>query len=296
MPEHRTRLRVHYKLGKFCVSFLLLLISIGCGHPTPTPDPTSPSAENDHVTFVQWSDPHLFDAGASRVNSQVEEEGVDNMSSLHWAVLQTNRLVREDHQKIDFVVITGDFGLYNVTLNELGFPGKQGSTEAQGTCTHDPKEGPGLPVPMTEAADLMARELRALEVQNVFLLPGNNDLCNEDPRNRYRYALFVLELQRAMQRQQADRKEELKTAQKIINEQKKKGVKIPILTLPDKPPVAPEVEDLTHTLEFLLRPNPPNLRSLLLTNSSLPTRRQAQSYRNPMLVVCALMRMASCLL
>jgi len=68
-----------------------------------------------HVTFVQWSDPHLFDAGAARKREEIEEEQLDNWSALHWAVLQTNHLAKE--RQIDFVVLTGDFGLYNVEMD-----------------------------------------------------------------------------------------------------------------------------------------------------------------------------------
>jgi len=95
----------------------LLSVVYGCG-PASKPGAGSRGGlrGDGKVTFVQWSDPHLFDAGAARKEEGIEEEPLDNWSALHWAVMQTNRLVLEDQRKIDFVVITGDFALYNVKM------------------------------------------------------------------------------------------------------------------------------------------------------------------------------------
>ena len=66
----------------------------------------------------------------------------------HWAVLQTNRLILEDHRNIDFVVLTGDFGLYNVKMPDLR--NKSGTVKDDGKCARDPREGPGPTVPFAQ--------------------------------------------------------------------------------------------------------------------------------------------------
>src|SRR4029077_17668793 len=116
---------------------LLLFVLYGCSSaPKPGAASDGEPQESGRVTFVQWSDPHVFDAGAARQGKEIEEEQLDNWSALHWAVMQTNRLVTEDRRKIDFVVITGDFGLYNLVLPGIGNKGAE-------PCRRDPREGPG---------------------------------------------------------------------------------------------------------------------------------------------------------
>ena len=72
-----------------------------------------------------------------------------------------------------------------------------------------PKKARATPLSMQEAVELVAREFRALVVKKVYIVPGNNDLCDEDPRNRYRYAAFILQLKKAIDDQQLKRKENL---------------------------------------------------------------------------------------
>lgn len=255
---HSRRFRLLWSLvHKHWALVLLLFVLNGCGT-ADKPDTVPAAAENGHVTFVQWSDPHLFDAGAAREREGIEEEQLDNWSALHWAVMQTNRLVLEDHRKIDFVVISGDFGLYNVKIEDLpDFKYGAGTSTVETNCQHDAREGPGTPVSMAEAADLVARELRALMVKKVYLVPGNNDLCDEDPRNRYRYAEFVLRLKKAIQEQQDKRTENLKAA----NDSLKMAVKPAISGTPPSPP---QITDLTFTLERLFAAKDP--RAVALVN------------------------------
>lgn len=232
--------------------FFLILCG-GC-NTAPNSGAVSAGAENGRVTFVQWSDPHLFDAGAAREGKEIEEEQLDNWSALHWAVMQTNRLVLQEHRKIDFVVITGDFGLYNVKMELPTLKDNNGKPVPDKNCQHDAREGPGTPLSMDEAAVLVARELRALVVKKVYLVPGNNDLCDEDPRNRYRYAAFVLQLKKAIYGQQSERKENLAAAAaSVVEFKKKKGINPPSSALAVEPPAAPEIVDLTFTLEKLYR-------------------------------------------
>ncbi len=234
----------------------LLSVVYGCG-PASKPGAGSRGGlrGDGKVTFVQWSDPHLFDAGAARKEEGIEEEPLDNWSALHWAVMQTNRLVLEDQRKIDFVVITGDFGLYNVKMELPDLRDKDGKPVKGTNCRHDPKEGPGTPLSMQEAVELVARELRALVVKKVYIVPGNNDLCDEDPRNRYRYATFILQLKKALDDQQLKRKENLADAAASVGKSGK--------TLPVEPPPAPEIVDLTFTPERLYKARDPRVVDLV---------------------------------
>src|ERR1700733_4146724 len=251
--------------AKLCLTVFFLMIAAGCGERTSGPPTSSERDENAGLTFVQWSDPHLFDGGASRRGEGIEEEKLDNWSALHWAVLQTNRLVIEDHRTIDFVVLTGDFGLYNVKMPD--FKNKNGAIEDDGRCIRDPKEGPGPAIPFDEAVRLVAQEFRALLVKKVYLVPGNNDLCDEDPRDRYRYATFVLALQRTVRELQKERKDDLNAAAKrVMEEQKRTQAKNPQSNLPGEPPPQPEIVDLTFTLEDLLHGQLRDARTAPLDN------------------------------
>jgi len=169
---------------------LLLLFATACSHsPEPQGGPSQLSAvRTRHVTFVQWTDPHVFDAGKGRTGEGVREEELDNWAAFHWAVLQTNRMVLTEHRDIDFVVITGDFGLENVLLsNETKRTSCPGDKPSQ--------EGPIPTVPIAAAADEVARELDALLVKRVYLVPGNNDLACESPKDLPRWTQFVTALQ-----------------------------------------------------------------------------------------------------
>jgi hypothetical protein len=182
--------------GKFWhrTAILAVLLTTACSHPSaPARERFKPSPTHTrHVTFLQWTDPHVFDAGTGRHAEGVREEELDNWAAFHWAVLETNRMVLAEHRAIDFVVITGDFGLENVQLPDM--PGL--SADGRDCQNRKPgDEGPIDRVDLAEAATRVARELHALIVKRVYLVPGNNDLCNEDPRDLHRWAEFVFALQ-----------------------------------------------------------------------------------------------------
>ena len=117
------------------------------------------------VTFVQLTDVHLFDSGKHRTQQAGFEDYLNNRSSLEWAVIQTNNLAAEG-KCIDFVAFTGDFGLEDA----------------------DP----------TLAAQDIAVFFRALAIKRIFLVPGNNDLKDENPRDLPRYQTFVDQLARLL--------------------------------------------------------------------------------------------------
>jgi hypothetical protein len=184
------------------------------------------------VTFMQWTDPHLFDAGIGRHAEGVLEEALDNRAAFHWAVLETNRLQLTEPRRIDFVVITGDFGLSNVdvehnpavTLKPCECP-LQSRTE----------EGPIDPVKLVEAAAEVAGELSALLVKHVYLIPGETDLCHEDPRDLHRWAQFVQAVRTNLTARHSAR---AATLTRIVGGSK-----------PAVAPDLPEVVDLTYSLE-----------------------------------------------
>src|ERR1700733_3971394 len=106
-------------------SLIAFSIVTGCnsigGHKLQQISLSSPTTTDSasRLTFVQWTDPHLFDSGSGRHGEGIEEEALDNRAALHWAVLETNRLALLENRPINFVVITGDFGLENIRLPDI---------------------------------------------------------------------------------------------------------------------------------------------------------------------------------
>lgn len=203
-------------------------------------------AGTGRVSFVQITDPHLFDAGEKLHGERIDAEALDNRAAFHWAILTINRLELAEKAPIDFVVITGDFGLWNVTL-----PERDGLATRKCEC---PKrtpgnEGPISAVSLHEAATETARELDALVVRNIFLVPGNNDLCAESPLDLHRWAEFVFELNQALKERESQRGSDLAAAQASPS--------VPVFARK-----APLVIDLTYTLERLYAQGDPRIRAL----------------------------------
>jgi hypothetical protein len=113
------------------------------------------------VTFVQLTDAHLFDAGKRRPLEAGYQDYLDNRSSLEWAVHQINDLATRS-RCVDFVAFTGDFGMEDVEPNE--------------------------------AAREVASFFRALVIKKIVLVPGNNDLKDENPSDIGRFRAFVVQL------------------------------------------------------------------------------------------------------
>jgi len=194
------------------------------------------------------TDPHLFDAGGARQGEGVAEEALDNRAAFQWAILQTNRLVLAEHRTIDFVVITGDFGLENVDLPPIdNLPGARKCDCPKRTRG---KEGPIAPVPLHDAAEEVARDLDALLVRHIYLVPGNNDLCDENPRDLHRWAEFVLELRNALGRQKPARKAAMEAS-------------FPKAAVDNAALSPPEVVDLTYSLERLYKQRDVRISALL---------------------------------
>ena len=113
------------------------------------------------VTFVQLTDAHLFDAAKHRPVQAGYQDSLDNRTSLAWAVYQINGLAAKG-RCIDFAAFTGDFGMEDA----------------------DPKD----------VAREVAPFFRALIVKKILLVPGNNDLKDENPGDIGRFQAFVSEL------------------------------------------------------------------------------------------------------
>lgn len=132
---------------------ILLLLALG------------PAIQAQSVTFVQLTDPHLYDAGNHLVPQGAREQFLDNRAALDWAILQVNRL-QGSGKRLDFVAITGDFGL--------------------------DAPSPGL---TSASIDQLVTSIGALQVKTILVVPGNNDLVNEQPSDIGRFRKFIQDLQ-----------------------------------------------------------------------------------------------------
>jgi len=119
------------------------------------------STRAQSVTLIQITDAHLFDSAKHRPVQAGFQDYLDNRSSLAWAV----RTINDTSVRVpclDFVAFTGDFGIEDT----------------------DP----------IQAAREVAIFFRAIAVKRILLVPGNNDLANEDPHDLVRFRAFVDEL------------------------------------------------------------------------------------------------------
>jgi len=146
----------------------------------------SESPPRTTITFAQLSDAHIFDDGWNLATADALRQAADDRGALHWAIERINQLVASG-VPIDFVAYTGDFGLQNVD-----FP-------ADAACNPlTPKIEPGFPmVPLRWAVNEVATELNQLLVRRVFVLPGNNDIVDENVSDARRFNCFLSELQTA---------------------------------------------------------------------------------------------------
>lgn len=142
---------------------LTLLLVVSQAHSTLPPERGTP------LTFVQITDPHIFDSGKLRNGERPEELQAEINSSRfawEWSMLQINRLAAS--RTIDFVAFTGDFGLEKV------------STQDKDGC-----------IALSTALDEVARTFGFLRVNTIYLIRGNNDLSQEDPNDFARFDDFV---------------------------------------------------------------------------------------------------------
>jgi hypothetical protein len=228
--------------------------------------PIAEFSATGRVRFVQLTNLHLFDAGHGQHGERVFEEALDNRSSLHWAVLEINQLVRTEPGSIDFVVITGDFGLENVTMP------KAKNCQCPTPRPRDKEdEGPIEAVPLADAAAEVAREFNALLVKRIFVVPGEKDLCRGSRYDRHRWVDFVDEVNIQVCEQYKSHIQNLT------------GVRPNNCLSPDlDAPPPPVVSDLTHSKEVLSKIEEPSIKindiRLLAFNNAhfFPTSKQVQ--------------------
>jgi hypothetical protein len=126
------------------------------------------------LTFVQITDSHLFDSGKVRPGQSFEEqklnaiERADSYVAWDWSLLEINRLALS--RTVDFVVFTGDFGLEKVTTE---------------------MKPPIGCVALPNAVDEVARSFGSLLVNKIYVVRGNNDLEQEDPKDAARFDDFI---------------------------------------------------------------------------------------------------------
>jgi len=139
-----------------CITWFFLLAIIVSG------------ASAQSVTFIQITDAHIFDSDAKDAAMGGYAAQLDNNSSLGWAILSINKLVTSG-KHIDFVVFTGDFGLEKTDCGGIVANAKSCS-DAIATATS---------------------YFRAALVKKILIVPGNNDVPNEDPDKLAAYDAFV---------------------------------------------------------------------------------------------------------
>jgi 3',5'-cyclic AMP phosphodiesterase CpdA len=200
----------------------------------------------ERVSFVQITDPHLFDAGWGRHGKGIEEEALDNRAAFEWSILETNRLLLSENRSIDFVVITGDFGLENLQLPPIGNIAVKKCECPKRTLN---TEGPVVSMSLDNAAGEVARGISALLVKEVLLVPGNNDLCDENPHDLHRWAEFVFALRKALQQHQDLRR---LTLQSSYPQDQRRAT----------PPAVPQIVDLSYSLERLYHDKDPRVLAL----------------------------------
>ena len=156
------------------------------------------------LRFAQITDAHLFDAGWRCSGSFVEREYQENLKALQWSMDEINRQWKAG-RKVSFVAFTGDLGIANLEV-----PGVEPVKSAgQGDCKDgDAKDGQGpvRQVSFELAETQFGHLLDCLPVGvTVYLVPGNNDLDDEDPQSMsVRYGRFVKELPQYTHRKVVD--------------------------------------------------------------------------------------------
>jgi hypothetical protein len=180
-------------IPRFALLILFLVPLAGRAQGQATPKPQW------QITFAQITDAHIFDEGWMESGSDPFRHALDDRTALHWAVDEINRLylAATPENRISFIVYTGDFGLQNVLfpLNTKG-PSPRLLAAQSRNCNAIPfNSQPGLPPISSELAEEeLVAEFNRLAVRKIYVVPGNNDLIDEQVTDWPRYACFVDEL------------------------------------------------------------------------------------------------------
>jgi hypothetical protein len=156
-------------------------------------------ASDWQITFAQITDAHIFDEGWMESGSDPFRHALDDRVALHWAIDEINRLylAEKPEDRISFIVYTGDLGLQNVFFPQnAANPSHKSAVPQSRNCNVIAfKPQPGLPPISSQLAeDEVVAEFDRLAVRKVYILPGNNDLIDEQVADWPRYDCFVDEL------------------------------------------------------------------------------------------------------
>jgi hypothetical protein len=151
------------------VRFLLLLLIVAI--------PSSAKVCAQAVRFVQITDPHLFDLG---------QEGTDNITALAASIKKTNDR-QDDGANYLFAIITGDIGIESLVTIGKNQNGDNILERDRAKVEQRIEQG------AVELASILSQS----KIRVWLLLPGNNDLINEEPDTQY-YRLFVQKLRNAL--------------------------------------------------------------------------------------------------
>lgn len=145
-------------------------------------------AQKKSFEFIQITDTHLYD-DALLSGGRIEREV--NKAALADSVLEINRMI-DGGREFKFAVITGDIGLEKLI----------GEDVKKLPATKDEREsgrlGREINNKLTGAAMEVASILAPSKVDTWLLLPGNNDLVDEDPHTINYYRDFVEALSREL--------------------------------------------------------------------------------------------------
>src|ERR1051326_2280342 len=141
--------------------FLIIALSVTC----------SVGVRAQVISFVQITDPHLFDEG---------QEETENKAALAACIKKINEQI-DERAGYKFAVITGDIGIENLVSeirdgNRIEFD--QEKRERQ----------------LEQGAAQFASILSASKIRVLLFVPGNNDLFKEKPDTQY-YRVFIHKLQ-----------------------------------------------------------------------------------------------------
>lgn len=123
------------------------------------------------VTFVQVTDPHIFDDDWEEKDpAKTEDNRLDNRAALASCLWYINENIKKG-SKYDFGVITGDLGI-EFLVKDVASEGDRA-------------------VKLETAASDFAAVLALSGVHKWLFVPGNNDVLCEDPKNVHYYHQFI---------------------------------------------------------------------------------------------------------
>src|SRR5260370_21131206 len=132
------------------------------------------------VTFVHITDPHVFDDNwVDKDPTKTEDNRLDNQAALASCLWNINESIKKG-SKYDFGVITGDLGI-EFLVQDVDRVGEN----AVGTK-------------LEKAASDFASMLALSGVSKWLVVPGNNDVLCEDPRNVRYYHTFIAAVRSAL--------------------------------------------------------------------------------------------------